>query len=269
MSSQRLLIWGKTYPELSESYKETVCTGGCAEDGTPIRIYPVPLRYLPRHNQYKLYSWIEVPIEPSTRDRRPESHRIKSEQLRVVDWLDTDRGWMDRRRVIFRDTSWHYQCLEDLKLRQQESKNSMGLVGVSDVEWVKLEERPADDRHRHEAKLLRLKSKLDLFGGEQRDLAFYPYKIRIKWYCERNSGPQRCPGHTAVVMDWGLGQMGRRDGPDMAVRRMEDLADVSKYDLRLYVGNFKAHPRNFGIVGLWYPLRREVERHPLQEDLFM
>ena len=42
----RVLIWGKTYPELSKKYVETVCTGGVREDGSPIRLYPVPLRYL-------------------------------------------------------------------------------------------------------------------------------------------------------------------------------------------------------------------------------
>jgi hypothetical protein len=59
----RVLIWGKTYPELSNQHRETVCTGGCTEDGRPIRIYPVPLRYLPEMTRYSLYHWIEAPLE--------------------------------------------------------------------------------------------------------------------------------------------------------------------------------------------------------------
>ena len=35
--NMRVLIWGKTYPELSNKYTETVCTGGVLEDGRPIR----------------------------------------------------------------------------------------------------------------------------------------------------------------------------------------------------------------------------------------
>jgi len=31
----RVLIWGKTYPELSKRYTETVCTPGVREDEDP------------------------------------------------------------------------------------------------------------------------------------------------------------------------------------------------------------------------------------------
>lgn len=53
---KRVLIWGETYPELSSKYRETVCTGGCLEDGRPVRIYPVPFRYLEGDSRYKMYS---------------------------------------------------------------------------------------------------------------------------------------------------------------------------------------------------------------------
>ena len=35
---KKILIWGKTYPELSTKDLETVCTGGVTEDGRPIRL---------------------------------------------------------------------------------------------------------------------------------------------------------------------------------------------------------------------------------------
>jgi hypothetical protein len=35
-----------TIPELSLKYTETVCTGGVLENGRPIRLYPIPYRYL-------------------------------------------------------------------------------------------------------------------------------------------------------------------------------------------------------------------------------
>src|SRR5262249_4696351 len=42
---QRILIWGKTRPELSRTYRETVCTGGILADNRRlIRLYPIPLR---------------------------------------------------------------------------------------------------------------------------------------------------------------------------------------------------------------------------------
>jgi hypothetical protein len=268
--AQRILIWGKTYPELSERHRETVCTGGCFEDGTPVRIYPVPLRYLPEFNQYRLYDWIEVPVGPSTRDRRPESHKVLApDRLKVVSHLDSDDGWLERRRVIFANRDWHYECLEDLKARQRREGTSMGLVKVGEVSRVWLEERGAEERRHHAEKLARLRAKLDLFDtAPAKHLAFFPFKVRIEWRCERRSGPRACPGHTAAVMDWGLGELGRREGGQVALARMQELANVDKYDLRLYMGNFKAHPRNFGVVGLWYPLIRHVQRNAyVQESL--
>lgn len=269
-STRRILIWGKTYPELSERHRETVCTGGCLEDGTPIRIYPVPLRYLPAHNRYSLYDWIEVPITPSTKDRRPESHKIKSEALRQVGHIGTENGWLERRQFIFSNPSWHYQCVEDLRARERLDKTSMGMVTVGAVDKVVREWRTDEERRVHEEKLARLKSKIDLFDERRAfHLEFCPFKIRVHWRCTRLDGPNRCRGHTAAVLDWGLGELGRRRGADAALSKMEELANVDKYDLRFYMGNFKAHPRNFGIVGLWYPQRAAVARNPvIQESLF-
>lgn len=228
----------------------------------------MPLRYLPKHNRYRLYDQIEVPVTRSTKDARPESYKVRSEQLRVVGHLGTERGWEARRRVIFADRSWHYDCLEDLKVAEQQAKTSLGLIEVGEIDWVKLEERGEEERKKHDEKLNRLRAKLDLFGPEQRNLEFYPYRVRVGWHCARLSGPNPCPGHTAAVLDWGLGELGRREGPEAAVARMEELCTIEKYDLRFYAGNFKAHPKSFGIVGLWYPLRREVEAHAfVQESL--
>jgi len=40
----RVLILVKSYPEISKTYAETVCTAGITEDGKWIRIYPLPYR---------------------------------------------------------------------------------------------------------------------------------------------------------------------------------------------------------------------------------
>ena len=253
--TKRVLIWGKTYPELSWKSKETVCTGGCTEDGKPIRLYPVNLRYLERHQQYNLYDWVELPVARNIADPRPESHKVDPSKLRVVGKLGPEHGWVDRRRIIEADTSWHYDCLQDLKHRQQESSNSLGLVPVGAVDDVQLVERPDADRRKHEAKLNELRATIDLFEVEQKALEFIPYRVRLHWRCRRLDGAAACRGHTAGVLDWGLMQLGRKAGPTAALQKMQDLCDLRRYDLRLFVGNFFLHQRVFGIIGLWYPLR--------------
>ena len=46
MAVERVLVTVKTYPCLSQKYDELVCTAGLREDGSWIRIYPVPFRKL-------------------------------------------------------------------------------------------------------------------------------------------------------------------------------------------------------------------------------
>ena len=51
MGKQRILITVKTYPTLSRKYGETVCTAGLREDGSWVRMYPVPFRRLDEAEQ--------------------------------------------------------------------------------------------------------------------------------------------------------------------------------------------------------------------------
>ena len=263
---KRVLIWGKTYPELSSRYRETVCTGGCFEDGRPVRLYPIPLRYLPEVQRYSLYSWVDAPLVDSSQDRRPESYRLARPQIDVLDRVPTDKGWIARREIIFKDRSWHYECLRDLEARQQADKSSMGFVPVGSVDKVWLEKRSDDDRDSHEAKYRRLLAQArqqDLFTVDQqtvRFLEFQPWRVRVAWHCRRLDGPDACPGHTAAVLDWGLGELGRREGWDKARDKMEALGDLGEYDLAFFCGNFKAYPNRFGVVGVWYPKRRDTAR---------
>ncbi|MPM62092.1 hypothetical protein SDC9_108958 [bioreactor metagenome] len=46
MPLMKVLIAVKTYPTLSEKYDELVCTAGFLEDGSWIRLYPIPFRKL-------------------------------------------------------------------------------------------------------------------------------------------------------------------------------------------------------------------------------
>ncbi len=62
MDKERILITVKTYPTLSRKYGETVCTAGVREDGSWIRLYPVPFRRLQETEQYSKYDWIESAI---------------------------------------------------------------------------------------------------------------------------------------------------------------------------------------------------------------
>lgn len=75
MSKEKVLICVKTYPTLLGKYDELVCTAGVKEDGTWIRIYPVPFRKLNYSKQYAKWQWIELDLIRNKKDLRPESFR--------------------------------------------------------------------------------------------------------------------------------------------------------------------------------------------------
>lgn len=256
--TERILIWGKTYPELSRRYSETVCTAGVRADGSPIRLYPVPLRYLNDENQYKLWDWIDVPVRKAE-DTRPESFKIRADGIRHIDRVPTDDNeWAGRREVISRDTSWHFADVGALKAAQRECGRSFGFVAPGSIEGIYLRRKSAQEEAEYNAKIEEIQAQRDMFLPEYKELGFRRQEIRLQWRC-----PIRCPEcangpHDMQVLDWGLIELARKNrwDWDLAKRRLEEIANLDTHDFRLFLGNMKAHPTAFTIVGLWYPLRR-------------
>ena len=98
---EKILILVKTYPTPSTKYIETVCTAGIREDGSWIRIFPIPFRTLDEYQQYKKYQWVECSVYKSEKDHRPESFHIdRSQPLTLGDSIGTDNYWEARRQLI-------------------------------------------------------------------------------------------------------------------------------------------------------------------------
>ena len=114
MEKQRVLITVKTYPTLSRRYGETVCTAGIREDGSWIRMYPVPFRRLSETEQDSKFDWVDCRLQRHTADPRPETFRpVDSTELRAVGHVDTHDSWRDRRRLVLK-TARVYDRLDDL-----------------------------------------------------------------------------------------------------------------------------------------------------------
>lgn len=114
MTLERVLIAVKTYPTLSRKYVETVCTAGVREDGSWVRIYPVPFRRLEEAEKYKKFDWIECDLRKSTSDTRPETyHPTDLRQIRIVSHVGTRNNWRDRQRIMLQTAKVHTR-LRDL-----------------------------------------------------------------------------------------------------------------------------------------------------------
>lgn len=96
---KRIYITVKTYPNISDKYAELVCTAGILEDGTWMRLYPVPFRLLSKEQQYKKYTWVNVEVVRRQSDFRNESFQPILSTL-TVENRASKTDWGERRRII-------------------------------------------------------------------------------------------------------------------------------------------------------------------------
>ncbi len=278
-TTKKFLIWGKTYPEFSKTYYETVCTGAVdAETGRLVRIYPVTLRYM--KEPFKAYDWIEVEAERNTSDFRPESFRIRQETLKVVGHVDTKKkgDWPERRRWILGPKNV-FASVEALQAAEAADHTSLGLIRPREIRRVYMRKKPdaeRDEWDRQRAAALQQKELFVDAETETQDLQYMPVQYRA---CFRCDDPDCKTEHDLSILDWGVYVLSRREyaarGPAMAeqkvIEKIEELLDPSKRDPFLFLGNTKGHSQSFMIVGLFHPPIEpapKVAEPPRQGSLF-
>jgi hypothetical protein len=253
---KRILIWGKTRPELSKTYKEIVCTGGVFHDAPGlIRLYPIPLRYMDDERVFKKYQWIEAYVRKAPEDARPESYKIRADDIKTFDTIPTKAGnWNERARWILRPEHM-FSSVEALQARQAEDHTSLGLVKPREVYDIKAVQYT---RARYKSALSQMELPLDdEIGREVKPLRPSDYRFKIKFVCDDKS----CSGHEFSVLDWELdalytNQRVKVDSPESAAemveKKLRNVCEADK-DLYFFLGNISNHPQIFTIVGLWYP----------------
>ena len=108
MAKTKVLITVKTYPNISSKYDELVCTAGFLEDGSMIRIYPIPFRKLDYEQQYAKYQWVEMDLVKNTSDFRPESYTFTDRfftEIKPLDKIGTDNNWQARKDIVLKNTA--------------------------------------------------------------------------------------------------------------------------------------------------------------------
>jgi len=108
MAKERILVTVKTYPTLSRKYGETVCTAGVRQDGSWVRIYPVPFRRLMEPQQYRKFDWIECELVKNRSDFRPETRNpVDMTKITPVAHMGTTGNWRERRRLLLQTAKVH------------------------------------------------------------------------------------------------------------------------------------------------------------------
>jgi hypothetical protein len=261
MSLTRVLITVKTYPTLSVKYDELVCTAGFREDGTWIRIYPVPFRKRAYTEQYKKYDWIEVDLVKNTRDFRPESYRPRylDSEITVVGHIDTDRNWKERKRICLGKV---YYNLSELIAEAKDKQICTSLAVFKPTEVLDFYAEP-EEREWSRAKLDHL-NQLNLFEPERQGrfevVRKLPYKFKFRF--RDNEGRES----NMMIEDWETGQLywnclSRHEGDeskaiaDVRKKYFDDFAKTK--DLHFYLGTTQAHHHRslnpFMIIGTFHP----------------
>lgn len=262
---KRIYITVKTYPTISKEYSELVCTAGILEDGSWIRLYPVPFRKLDFDQKYPKYTWIEVDVTRNLNDFRPETYRPNLETLAVEPKTSNKRvDWDERKRIIFKNQKI-YTNLQELISKARADDTSLAIFKPTKVLDFLVEETDRDWDPDKLTILRNLSQQMSLFQTpEELEAEFkvvqkVPYKF--SYHFEDDSGKHS----TLMIEDWEIGMLyfnslAAADGNEkVAIEKVRKkyFDYFTTRDLYFFMGTTKEHHRvsknPFIIIGAFYP----------------
>jgi len=275
MARKRVLLTVTTYPLPSRSYDELVCTAGVLEDGSWIRIYPVPLSFLvdlKQSGQLRAglkYTWLDMDLERRNDDFRPESHSPVNRDfsgIHLLDHLDTDKGtWAERKRYCLQNV---YTDMAQLVADSRSDRYvSLATFKPTRIVGMDVEKDEADWKAVWKA----LQQQGDLFAegdetGPRRMIPKVPYKFFYRFE-DMNGKRSRM-----MVEDWEIGALywhcsQRAATDEEAVQKVKQkYVDefLEKRDLYFFLGTSKQwHKRAknpFIIIGVFYPMKEKDDK---------
>jgi hypothetical protein len=270
MPLKRVLLTVTTYPLPSRSYDELVCTAGVLEDGSWIRIYPVPLSFLSGLKKDGVvgttkYTWIELNLKKRQDDFRPESHSPEDYEFKdlvVGEHLGTEHEWAARKQFCLTNV---YTNLKQLIEESKAPKNlSLATFKPAKILGLDIEKDTDDWKETWKA----LQNQLSLFGEKAEEarevMKKLPYKFFYRFVDEQGTQSRM------MIEDWEIGalywnclRMAQNDEV-LALQKVKEkyLDDfVTKRDVYFFMGTTKEwHMRRgknpFVIIGVFYPKKK-------------
>ncbi len=270
IEKHRILVTVKTYPTLSRKYGETVCTAGVKEDGTWVRIYPVPFRRLDQTEQYRKSDWIECRLRRRGSDPRPESFSpVDVKELTPVRHLGTSDRWRERRRILLQNARV-YDTLSELISAAKGNTTSLAVfkpTKVTDFIWEN------DDRAWSQERLDQMRalhSQLPLFEDNTWRQTFrllpklpYSFSYRFEDATGRRSELQVLDWEAAALYWNCLKSTNGDDDAAFAKVRSKYYQDFLKTDLHFFLGTTQQFhqlaPNPWVIVGV-FPIPHDPQQ---------
>ncbi|XCN75177.1 MAG: hypothetical protein Q3M24_10740 [Candidatus Electrothrix aestuarii] len=278
---RRVFITVKTYPTLSRKYDELVCTAGILDDGSWVRIFPLPFRKLAYDQWYSKYQWIEFELERNTEDVRPETYRVVNrETIRAIgDPVGTKKYWQERKDIIFQRNKI-YRSVSELINLAHANELSLAVLKPQKIFGFDIEETERDWS----------KDKLALLQAKGRQLSLFktqdelkkefsvvrklPYKFFYK-FADQDGKESRL-----MIEDWEIGALYWRSYKRAEGDEKEAIAKVkakyfdqfSKLDIHLFLGTTKQYhgwaKNPFVIIGVFYPPYNPQPMLPFGKNAF-
>ncbi|MCX6308751.1 MAG: hypothetical protein NTY32_07980 [Bacteroidia bacterium] len=264
MALTKVLITVKTYPTLSEKYSELVCTAGFREDGSWIRIYPVPFRRLDYQNRYQKWQWIEIDLVKNTSDFRPESFRPANieKEIRLLDKVDTKGDWIKRKDLI---SNQIWTNMTDLIASKKAFGTSLAVLKPKTIKAFLCKPCEREWNSQKMKVIIANQSQGSLFDEEDTRMVFKVVKklpFEFSYVFTTDDGVER----TLMIEDWELGALywkcleGAKGNEEEACKKVkEKYFDymVNERDLHFFMGTTKVFhnvsPNPFIIIGTFYP----------------
>ncbi|MDR2099854.1 MAG: hypothetical protein LBP40_03375 [Campylobacteraceae bacterium] len=253
------MITVKTYPNISKKYAELVCTAGVREDGSWIRIYPVPFRLLSGDKQFKKYDVIKVPIRKNKSDIRIESYKIEnSEEIEIVEHIDTENNWQKRKDYIFKNKI--YTNMRELTELNKQYHISLATFKPCQILKIYAEDKKCGEYWTKDEIIKYTNANKSLFcdNFDLKNMPKIPYNFKISF--KDNSGYIR----DMIILDWEISQLysnyrhvKKYSKENSKNKVLDKLQELAVKDLYLFLGTTNKYDgwatNPFTIIGLFYP----------------
>lgn len=266
MERKKVLVAVKTYPTLSKKYDELVCTAGFLEDGSWIRIYPMPFRKL--DSGYKKWQWIELDVVENDKDKRKESFRpYDYNEIIPGEIIDTKNEWKERKIYALK------RVFTNMTELIQEAKNAnigTSLAVFKPSEIIDFYWKPCE-RNWDEDKLNVINARLrqgSLFETEEerKERQYFKIAEKIPYDFIYKFKSENGKVHKLKIIDWEVGRLYLRYIHEYKVSEEEACKKVKekyfedfakKKDLHFFLGTtlqFHSRSKNpFLIIGTFTP----------------
>ncbi len=260
---ERILILAKTYPSPSAQYVETSCVAGITQSGAMRRLFPVPFRMVEDSQQFKKWQWIDVRVEKSNKDHRPESHKIYVDTINCSEMIDTKKAWASRWQWLEKIPS--FESFDAIDAARLADGLSLALLRPKRLLGLNItESRNPDWTDEERDKLLQEQMQGNLFSEDEerkqvKQLRKVPFDFHYRYVCDTAEGEKE---HEHKIVDWEAGALFwncRSSHGDAweAPFRAKLEQDLGSKDLMFLMGNQHRFQRQWLIVSLFYPPKRK------------